>query len=323
MSPSEQEEDERGPRPTSSIKDLFKKWDAVRAMFLECNQTKLMSVGKNANQVAEIGNGVNGDDTVTANYVQFWFLRYCSGIFDVKFAPRTGRPVVKNVDKIPKIIEVNRHVSSHSITQELNIDNKTVFGYLSKVGFKMKLDVWVQHQLTPKNNMDRISICEALDKVNEIGPFLKWIVTEDEKWVTYDNIVRKRSWSKRGEAAQMVARPGLTSKKVLLCIWWNWKGIIHYEFLYCQQLDLSKLAIDQKRPEFANRRGVMFHQDNATPHTSVVTRQKLWELGCEVLMHPPYRTNLEPNDYYVFLALQNFLSDKKLGSRGDCENLLL
>ncbi|GFU80367.1 uncharacterized protein TNCV_3521411 [Trichonephila clavipes] len=35
VSPSEQEEDERGPMPTSSIKDLFKKWDAVGAMVLE------------------------------------------------------------------------------------------------------------------------------------------------------------------------------------------------------------------------------------------------------------------------------------------------
>ncbi|GFV08338.1 uncharacterized protein TNCV_327721 [Trichonephila clavipes] len=35
MSPYEQEEDERGPMPTSAIKDLLKKWDAVRAMVLE------------------------------------------------------------------------------------------------------------------------------------------------------------------------------------------------------------------------------------------------------------------------------------------------
>ncbi|GFY35098.1 hypothetical protein TNCV_5044731 [Trichonephila clavipes] len=50
--------------------------------------------------------------------------------------------------------------------------------------------------------IDRISICEALTKRNEIDPFLKWMVTGYEKGVTYDNIVRKRSWSKRGEAAQ-------------------------------------------------------------------------------------------------------------------------
>ncbi|GFY29627.1 hypothetical protein TNCV_1812071 [Trichonephila clavipes] len=45
-----------------------------------------------------------------------------------------------------------------------------------------------------------------------------------------------------------------------------------------------KLVIDQKHPELVNRRGVLFLQDNARPHTSLVTRQKLWELGWEVLM---------------------------------------
>ncbi|GFX83529.1 histone-lysine N-methyltransferase SETMAR [Trichonephila clavipes] len=67
-----------------------------------------------------------------------------------------------------------------------------------------------------------------------------------------------------------------------------------------------------------NIRGV-FHQDNVT---SVVTRQNLWELGWEVLMHPPYSPDLAPSDYHLFLTFQNFLSDKKLGSREDCENQL-
>ncbi|GFY30980.1 histone-lysine N-methyltransferase SETMAR [Trichonephila clavipes] len=114
---------------------------------------------------------------------------------------------------------------------------------------------------------DRISLCEALAKRNEIDPFLKRMVTGDEKWVAYYNIVRKRSWSNCGEAAQTVAKPGLM-------------------------------------PELANRRGVVFHQDNVRPHTSVVTRQKPWELGLEVLMHPPYSPDLAPSDYHLFLALQ-------------------
>ncbi|GFY15509.1 histone-lysine N-methyltransferase SETMAR [Trichonephila clavipes] len=83
------------------------------------------------------------------------------------------------------------------------------------------------------------------------------------------------------------------------------------------------LAIDQKWTELANIKVVVFHQDNARPHTSVVTRQNLWELCWEILKHPPYSTDLAPSDYHLFLALQNFLSDKKLGSREDCENRLL
>ncbi|GFW24014.1 mariner transposase [Trichonephila clavipes] len=85
------------------------------------------------------------------------------------------------------------------------------------------------------------------------------MVTGNEKWVPYDNTVLKRSWSKRGEAAQAVSKPGLTVRKVLLYVWWDWKGRIYYELLsyeqtlnsdlYCQQLYNFKLASDQKRPE--------------------------------------------------------------------------
>ncbi|GFS84108.1 mariner transposase [Trichonephila clavipes] len=103
--------------------------------------------------------------------------------------------------------------------------------------------------------MDRISICETLAIWNEIDPFLKRMVTVNEKWVTYYNIVRKRSWSKCGEAAETLAKPGLTARKVRLCVWEDWKIIIHYELrphgqtlnsdLHCQQLDRLKPVIDQ------------------------------------------------------------------------------
>ncbi|GFV66625.1 mariner transposase [Trichonephila clavipes] len=109
-----------------------------------------------------------------------------------------------------------------------------------------------------KNMMDRISICEALAKRNETDPSFKRMVTGEEKGVTYDNIVRKRSWLKRREAVQTVAKPELVVRKVLLCIWGNWKGKNYYELLlygqtlnsdlYCQQMDRLKLAIDHIRP---------------------------------------------------------------------------
>ncbi|GFY11666.1 histone-lysine N-methyltransferase SETMAR [Trichonephila clavipes] len=111
-------------------------------------------------------------------------------IFDVKDAPRTGRPVVENVDKITEIIEVDQHVSSRSIARELKIDQKSVLNHLRKIVFKKKLHVWVPQRLTRKNMMDRISICEALAKRNEIDPFLKRMMIGDEKWVTCYNIVR-------------------------------------------------------------------------------------------------------------------------------------
>ena len=146
--------------------------------------------------------------------------------------------------------------------------------------------------------MDRVSICESLLKRNEIEPFSKRMLTSDEKWITYDNNVRKRSWSKPGETSQTVAKPLLTPRKVILSVWWNWKRIAHHELLepgltinstvYCQQLMRLKQAIKKKRPELINKKGVVSHHDNARPHISLVTRQKLRKLGWEILMHSSY-----------------------------------
>ncbi|GFU89078.1 HTH_48 domain-containing protein [Trichonephila clavipes] len=122
--------------------------------------------GENASHMTGIVNGVHGAYTVTANYVQFWFRRFRSGIFDARDAPRTDKPVVANVNKITEIIKVDQHK---------------------------------QPELAKRQR-------------------------------------RKRSY----------------------------------------------------------RRGVVLHQDNAKPYMSIATRQKLWELGWEVLMHPPYSPESGP-----------------------------
>ena len=80
------------------------------------------------------------------------------------------------------------------------------------------------------------------------------------------------------------------------------------------------LAIEQKRPALVNRRGIVFHQDNTRPHTSLMTRQKLREFGWEVLMHPPYSPDLAPSDYHLFLSMANALGGTNLASLEVCEN---
>ncbi|GFU82720.1 histone-lysine N-methyltransferase SETMAR [Trichonephila clavipes] len=84
---------------------------------MEVNKEKIRYIlqfffdkGENASQAAEIANGVKSADTVIANYVQFWFRRFRSGISVVKDAPCTGRTIIENVDKITELIEVDWHV---------------------------------------------------------------------------------------------------------------------------------------------------------------------------------------------------------------------
>ncbi|GFV44655.1 histonelysine Nmethyltransferase SETMARlike [Trichonephila clavipes] len=183
---------------------------------------------------------------------QFQIYAHFQGILDVKVVTRTDKLVIENVDKITKVTEIDRDVSSHRIAQELEIIHKTVLSYLSKLGFKKNVNVWMLHHITPKTMTDRISFCKALAKQNTIDPFL----TRMSQTLNSDR--------------------------------------------FYQQRDHLKLATDQKWLEWTNRSGVVFHQDNAMPHTYVVTRQNFWELGWEVLMHTPYSPDLAPNDYHLF-----------------------
>ena len=75
----------------------------------------------------------------------------------------------------------------------------------------------------------------------------------------------------------------------MLFVWWDWKGDVFFGLLprnqtinsvvYCRQLNKLNAAVKEKRPEMVNRTGIIFHDDNATPHTSLAIRQKLLRLG--------------------------------------------
>ena len=88
---------------------------------------------------------------------------------------------------------------------------------------------------------------------------------------------------------------------------------------------LTKLnnAIEEKWLKLTNRKGVVFHHDNARPHASLVTRQKLLELGWNVLPHPPYSPDLAPSDYFLFRSLQNSLNGKNFNNDDDIKSYLI
>ncbi|XP_066867270.1 constitutive coactivator of peroxisome proliferator-activated receptor gamma isoform X4 [Kogia breviceps] len=153
------------------------------------------------------------------------------------------------------------------------------------------------------------------------------IVTGDEKWLLYNNVERKRSWGKRNELPPTMPKAGLHPKKVMLCIWWDWKGALYYELLpenqtinsnkCCSQLNQLKAALNEEHPELVNRKCIIFHQDDTRPHVSLMTRQKLLQLGWEVLIHLLYSPDIAALDFRLFWSLQNSLNGKNFHSLED------
>ena len=80
--------------------------------------------------------------------------------------------------------------------------------------------------------------------------------------------------------------------KVMASVFWDVKDILLIDYLptgptimgqyYANLLDQLQKTISEKRPDFT-RKKVIFRQDNARPHTSVVAMAKIHELRYELL----------------------------------------
>ena len=88
-------------------------------------------IGKNGMQAWKKLYDVYGEKSLTERQCQNWFARFHSGGFDLKDAPRFGRPT--EVDD--------------EIAEKLNISHTCVKRHLKQLGYVNKLDIWVSHNL--------------------------------------------------------------------------------------------------------------------------------------------------------------------------------
>ena len=78
------------------------------------------------------------ENTVKLRQCQNWFAKFRFGDFDVKEAPRSGRPIEVDDDKIKVLIESNRCLTTQEIAENLKMTKSSVeknylkqFGYIS------------------------------------------------------------------------------------------------------------------------------------------------------------------------------------------------
>lgn len=269
---------------------------------------------------------------LTPNRCQFWFRRFKSGDRSLVDEPRSGRPSKFDDDMLKAMVESDPRLSIEELSQKLVIPWSTVQEHMKKIGKVHRMGIWIPHALSEDNKNTRMDACNSFLTRHKIRPFLSQIVTSDEKWIVYDNVKRKKQWLSKTAVPVPTPKPGLTLRKVLLCVWWDIRGIIYYELLkpgdtvtaavYCEQLERMNEKLKVKRPDLVNRKGVILLHDNARPHKAVVTREKIAHLNFEVLNHPPYSPDLAPSDFYLFRSLEHTLRGKKFNNVKEVENFL-
>ncbi|XP_067133238.1 cholesterol transporter ABCA5-like [Centruroides vittatus] len=96
----------------------------------------------------------------------------------IKMLPCSGRPPVIEEDQIKALLDENPHYTTREIADIVKSSNSTVFQHLKKLRYMNRYDIWIPYDLMEKNLLDRISICDSLERRNENEPFLKHLVTE-------------------------------------------------------------------------------------------------------------------------------------------------
>ena len=124
---------------------------------------------------------------MTERQCQNWFAIFRSANFNPEDAPCPGRPLEADVDKIKSLVDANLRKIIREIAERLKCVKRDRLGLISK------LDIWVPHVFTYRNLLCRINDCDTLIRHQRKDPFLKRMVTGDEKWVVYNNVKRKRS----------------------------------------------------------------------------------------------------------------------------------
>lgn len=283
----------------------------------------------NATQAAENINVAWGEGSTNVRTTQRWFKKFRDDDFSLVNEDR-GRPISHlSEDCLQAAVEENTRKSVRELAQDLNVSKSTVSVHLKKIGKVKKLDSWVPHELTEGQQKARYEICSSLIIRNENDPFLSRIVTCDEKWIAYDNRRRSAQWLDADERPKQMPKPSLHPKKTMITVWWSAAGVIHYDFLkhgetitaqsYCQQIETMHRKLLDTQPGLVNRKGPILLHDNARPHVSKMTVQKLHELKYEILPHPAYSPDLSPTDYHLFKHMDAFLVDKRFRDHGSIQ----
>lgn len=287
-------------------------------------------LGHNAAEATRNISRAFGKDSANERTVRRWFEKFRNGDVSLENEAR-GRPEsLVDDDQLKALVEAQPRTTVQELAKDLNVSIATVSRHLNSIGKVKKLDKWVPHELKECHKNRRIEVCSSLLLRNKNEPLLDRIVTCDEKWILYDNRRRSGQWLDHDEAPKHFPKPNLHPKKSMVTVWWSTAGVIHYSFLkpgetinaekYCRELEAMHQKLSEKQPGLVNRKGPILLHDNARPHVSQMTLQKLIELGYETLSHPPYSPDLSPTDYHFFKHLDASLREKTFANQTNVEN---
>ena len=199
-------------------------------------------------------------------------------------------------------VERNPHKSTLKVTLDFNTSQSTIYSHLKIIVKLSKLGASRPDTLSEKNKEDPISITQVFFQSREMTRFsrISLQVTKNGSFIAMFNAKGSRLTRKNYRNLPHE----LHGIKVVQCICWHQRGIIHFEVLSCRH---STAATCAWKPSEKTQRACQLEKrcathDNAKSHSARITRETILDFGWYVLSHPPYSPDLAFGDVHVFLS---------------------
>jgi [histone H3]-lysine36 N-dimethyltransferase SETMAR len=172
-----------------------------------------------------------GPDGPSLRTCQNWYQRFRSDDRSLEDQPRSGRPLEVDLDRLRDLIETDPRETTRNLAAVLNCSHTTIANSLHSIGKVLQLGCWVPHNLTQRDRDMRCEACMQLLSRKRRFDWLDKVLTGDEKWCLYVTHTRKRQWLGVEEPPQPEPKPDLHPRKVMLSVWWDVLGVVHWQLL--------------------------------------------------------------------------------------------
>ena len=152
--------------------------------------------------------------------------------YDIQKEERSGRPTDDNEAR-------RQEVSEEELEKELDVSDLSISCVIHGINVTYEFNRLLSHELIQTIKTDMFKPALIFSNINARTKFFTSIC--DEKWIYFKNTSRKEGWSAPGQPVGSISKRNLSNKMVMLCIWCDFRSIIHKESLEKSKVIDSKV----------------------------------------------------------------------------------